>query len=125
MSKRKIIEALLVISTAFLVLYLFGLIKHGESKEIFIYMACGIGICGIFIKPLARLIAWAWYKLADLLSLLMSKIIMTLVFIVVLVPIATLYKLMNKDKMGLRRSGNSKWLERNHLYTPEDLKNIW
>ena len=76
MKKAKIYEALLVISTAFLVLYLYGILKHGESKEIFIYLACGIGISGIFIKPLGKLIALGWYKLADLLGFVMAKILM-------------------------------------------------
>ena len=125
MSKSKIYEALLVISTAFLVLYLFGIIKHGESKEIFIYLACGIGITGIFIKPLGKLIARGWYKLADLLSYVMSKVIMAVVFIAVLVPVATLYKLTKKDRLLLRRTPKTKWISREHQYSADDLKNIW
>ena len=125
MSKTKIYEALLVISTAFLVIYLYGLLRHGESKELFIYVACGIGLSGIIIKPLGKLIAQAWYKLADLLSLLMSKVIMSLVFVLVLVPVALLYRLSKKDRLGLNRKNKSRWIGREHRYTSDDLKNIW
>lgn len=125
MSKTKIYEALLVISTAFLVIYLYGLLRHGESKELFIYVACGIGLSGIIIKPLGKLIAQAWYKLADLLSLLMSKVIMSLVFVLVLVPVALLYRLSKKDRLGLNRKNESRWIGREHRYTSDDLKNIW
>jgi hypothetical protein len=125
MSKTKIYEALLVISTAFLVIYLYGLLKHGESKELFIYIACGIGMSGIFIKPLGKLIAQAWYKLADALSLFMSKIIMSVVFILVLTPIALLYRLSKKDRLSLNRKNESRWISREHHYTSDDLKNIW
>jgi hypothetical protein len=125
MSKTKIYEALLVISTAFLVIYLYGLLKHGESKELFIYIACGIGMSGIFIKPLGKLIAQAWYKLADVLSLFMSKIIMSVVFILVLTPIALLYRLSKKDRLSLSRKNESRWISREHHYTSDDLKNIW
>ncbi len=125
MKKAKIYEALLVISTAFLVLYLYGILKHGESKEIFIYLACGIGISGIFIKPLGKLIALGWYKLADLLGFVMSKILMAAVYMVVLVPVALLYKLTKKDKLQLRRNPKSKWISRDHPYSADDLKNIW
>jgi hypothetical protein len=125
MSKTKIYEALLVISTAFLVIYLYGLIKHGESKELFIYIACGIGMSGIFIKPLGKLIAQVWYKLADVLSLFMSKIIMSVVFILVLTPIALLYRLSKKDRLSLNRKNESRWISREHHYTSDDLKNIW
>ena len=125
MSKTKIYEALLVISTAFLVIYLYGMLRHGESKELFIYVACGIGLSGIIIKPLGKLIAQAWYKLADLLSLLMSKVIMSLVFVLVLVPVALLYRLSKKDRLGLNRKNESRWIGREHRYTSDDLKNIW
>ena len=125
MSKSKIYEALLVISTAFLVLYLYGIFKHGESKELFIYLACGIGLSGIFIKPLGTLIARGWYKLAELLSLVMSKVIMAVVYIFILVPVATLYRLAKKDKLKLKRSPESKWIHRDHKYSADDLKNIW
>lgn len=125
MSKSKIYEALLVISTGFLVLYLYGVVRHGESKEIFIFVATGAGISGIFFKPLGKLIARGWYKLADLLSYVMSKVIMTAVFLLVLVPVATLYKLRNKDKLKLKRTPESMWISREHLYSADDLKNIW
>ena len=125
MRKSKIYEALLVISTAFLVIYLYGIIKHGVSKEIFIYLACGIGISGILLKPLGKIIAQGWYKLADLLGFVMSKLIMAAVYIVILVPVATLYKLTKKDKLLLRRSPKTKWITREHQYSADDLKNIW
>jgi hypothetical protein len=125
MSKSKIYEALLVISTAFLVIYLYGIIKYGESKEVFIYLACGIGLSGIFLRPLGRLIARGWYKLAELLSYVMSKVIMAAVYILVLVPVATLYRLTKKDKLGLWKGPETKWINRDHKYTAGDLKNIW
>ncbi len=125
MSKSKIYEALLVISTAFLVIYLYGMLRHGESKELFIYIACGIGLSGIILKALGKLIAQAWYKLADILSLFMSKIIMSVIFILVLVPVALLYRLSGKDGLGLKRKNESTWIGRDHRYTSDDLKNLW
>jgi len=125
MSKSKTYEALLVISTAFMILYLFGFIRHGESKEIFIYLACGVGFIGIFLKPLGKVIASGWYKLAELLNFIMSKLIMGLVYTLILVPIALLFRLTKKDRFGLRRAQTSKWINREHRYGSDDLKNIW
>lgn len=125
MSKSKIYEALLVISTGFLAIYLYGVWKHDTSKEIFIFIAFGIGLSGIFIKPLGKLIAQGWYKLADILSFVMSKVIMSVVYLVILVPVALLYRLTKKDKLLLKRSPNTKWINREHLYSEKDLKNIW
>ncbi len=125
MSKRKIYEALLVISTALLVVYLIGLLRHDISREIFIYLACGIGLTGIFIAPLAKLIAQGWYKIADILNFVMPKLIMSIVYIVILVPVASLYQLVKKDKLMLKRSSKTKWITREHQYSADDLKNLW
>lgn len=125
MNKSKIYEALLVIATGLLVIYLYGILKHNESKEIFVYLACGIGLSGILAKPLGKLIAMGWYKLADLLSFVMSKVVMSVVFIAILVPVALLYRLTKKDKLLLKRSPESKWINRKHQYSEKDLKNIW
>ena len=114
-----------MISTALLVIYLYGVLRNGESKEIFIYLSCGIGISGIFIKPLGKIIAWAWYKLADLLSRVMSKIILSLVYLLILIPVSTLYRLANKDRLRLRKRKESNWISREHLYTPDHIKNVW
>lgn len=125
MSKSKIYEALLVIATGFLVIYLYGLWKHDTSKEVFIYIACGVGLSGIFVKPLGKLIAQGWYKLGDILSFVMSKVVMSVVYIFILVPVALLYRLTKKDKLLLKRTSTSKWINREHLYSEKDLKNIW
>jgi len=125
MSKSKQYEALLVISTALVVIYLFGLLRHGDPREIFIYLACGVGLSGILIRPLGKLIALGWYKLADLLNRIMSKVILSLVYMVILVPVAGLQRIWKKDKLRTRKGKNTMWISRDHSYAPDDLKNIW
>lgn len=125
MKRSKKYEALLVLSTAFLVIYLIGHLKHGEARAFYLYLACGIGLSGIVLRPLGDLIARGWYKLADLLSLVMSKVIMSLIFVFVLIPVSALYRLSKKDRLKLKENSESGWIERNHRYRYEDLKNIW
>lgn len=125
MSKSKIIEALLVIITALLVAYLFWIFKFGVTKPVFIYLACSIGISGVFIMPFAKLIAKAWYLIVDLLGVVMPKFFFAIVFIVILVPVAALYKLLKKDNLLLKKSSETKWINRNHQYSADDFKNIW
>lgn len=118
-------EALLVISTALLVIFLVGLLRHGVSRMIFLYLACGVGISGILIRPLGRIIAIFWYKLADLLSQVMSRVLMTLIYVLLLLPIATIYKLSRRDRLRHGKHAQTNWISRDHRYTPGDLKNIW
>jgi hypothetical protein len=84
-----------------------------------------LGISGILIKPLGTLIACVWYKMAQLLNLVMSKVIMAVVFIFILVPLASLYRIAKKDSLRIKRSPRLKWITREHLYTAGDLKNLW
>lgn len=119
MNKSKITEALLVIVTGFTLLYFI------YDYNWFIYVAFGVGVTGILIKPLAKLIAIGWYKLGDILGFIVSKIVLSVMFYVLLVPIALLHNLFNKDVLKLKRSKESSWSERNHLYHKKDLENPW
>jgi multisubunit Na+/H+ antiporter MnhG subunit len=92
---------------------------------VFLYLAIAFGFTGIFIKPLAKYIAIAWFKLADILNFFVSKIILGALFFVVLVPVSALYRIVHKDKLRLKRSDKSNWVERKHEYSTADLENIW
>jgi len=119
MEKNKITETLLVLTTGFLLLYLFLKIPF------FLYLALFTGIAGIFVKPLAKYIAMAWFKLGDVLGYLTSRLLLGILFFVVLFPVSVLYRLTTKDKLHVKRSPESNWTERNKDFTPGDFKNIW
>jgi hypothetical protein len=119
MKKEKILEAILVITTGMLVIYLF------THRPVFLYIAVATGAVGILIKPLAGWIAFLWYKTGDLLGNVVSKAILTLVFFLLLVPIAFIYRLFHRDPLRLKKTDGSNWSVREHDYTGNDLKNIW
>jgi hypothetical protein len=119
MNKTKTLESSLVLTTGFLLIYLITL------NNLFLYLAFAFGITGILFKPLAKYIAIAWFKLADLLSWVVSKAVLGILFFVVLLPVSLLYRITNKDKLQLKRSSDSTWIERNQTYTSGNLKNIW
>ena len=119
MKRDKALEAILVITTGLLIFYI--IYKHG----ILLYAAVAISVTGIFIKPLASLIAKGWYFLGDSLGFVVSKLILAVVFYLFLAPIAFLHNLFNKDTLRLKRSDKSFWTDRNHDYKSGDLKNIW
>ncbi|MFA9391773.1 MAG: hypothetical protein ACERKD_18325 [Prolixibacteraceae bacterium] len=119
MKKEKQLEALVVIVTGMILLYL---VYH---SSVFLYIGLGVGIAAIVIQPLAKLLALAWYKLGDLLGYVVSKVVLGVMFYLLLVPIAFLHNRFNKDTLNLKRKKDSLWSERKHQYTPDDLKNIW
>lgn len=119
MDRAKTLETSLVHTTAFLVVYFITL------NSLFLYLALAFAGVGIFIKPLAKYIAVAWFKLAEILNFVVSKIALGTLFFVVLVPVAGLYKITGNDKLQLKKSGKSCWTNRNHTYKSNDLANIW
>ncbi|MCA1760392.1 MAG: hypothetical protein LC658_11545, partial [Bacteroidales bacterium] len=116
MERTKILETGLVLTTAFLVIYLI------TGNNVFLYLALTVGLLGIFIKPVAKYIAIAWFKLAGILNFFVSRIILGTLFFIILFPISLLYKIPNKDNLRLKRSDKSTWNIRNHTYSSGDLE---
>lgn len=113
-------ESLLVISTGFVLIYIIS-----ASKPI-LYVAFGLAVLGIFSPFLADKIAWAWNKLAEGLGYVSSRIILSIIFYVFLLPISILYRIAKKDLLNLKRSKKeSIFVERNKVFTKEDLETIW
>lgn len=119
MDRTKTLETSLVLTTGLVLIYLM------TKNEMFLYLAFAFGITGIFIKPLAKYIAIAWFKLADILNYFISKLILGTLFFFVLFPVSLMYKISNKDKLRLKKSKDSTWIDRNHTYSSADLENIW
>jgi hypothetical protein len=119
MKKEKTLEALLVITTGFLLLFLI------YGKQWMLYTSFGAGVSGIFIKPLASLLAKGWFKLGDLLGFVVSKVVLAIMFFIILVPVSFFYNIFNKDILQLKRTEKSLWKDRDHNYIPDDLKNSW
>ena len=119
MKKEKALEAILVIAIGFLLIYIL------KEQKIFLYISFSVGLVGIFIKPLAVLIAKGWYKLGDILGVVVSKVVLSLIFFLLVTPIALLHNLFNKDSLRLKKSDQTFWSNRDHFYVPEDFDKIW
>ncbi len=119
MDKDKILETSLVLTTGFVVLYVVF------KKPVFLILALAFGIIGIFIPFLAHYIAIAWFKLADVLNFIVSKVVLGIVYFIVLVPVAFIYKISGKDKLKIKKKLDSNWVKRYKNYTASDIENIW
>ena len=119
MTKGKALEAILVIVIGFLILFLL------YEKNYFLYIAIVFGIIGVINEDLTILVAKGWFKLGQLLGFIVSKVVLATMFYFLLVPIALLHNVFNKDSLRLKRSKKSLWNERNHVFTSADFKNTW
>jgi hypothetical protein len=85
-----------------------------------------IGFLTLLIPPFARALEWAWLKLALALGWINSRILLTVIYFVFLMPIAWIARLFTNDPLMLKKKDTSTlYVTRDHKYTKEDLENIW
>jgi uncharacterized membrane protein YedE/YeeE len=106
-----------------LLLILLGL---GLYKSNMIYFK--VGLIALLInmtvpevyKPLAKV----WFLFSEKLNFVMTKVIMTIIFTLVVVPFAIIFKIRGKDSLRIKKFKKdtvSVLDERNHKYTEKDL----
>lgn len=119
MEKQKKTETMLVISTGFIIIYI---LSH---NILFIRIAACIGLMGIFSDSISGWITFGWMKLSEGIGWIMSKVILTIIFYIFLVPIAFASRLFSKDPLQLKNKKESYFTERYHVYNAGDLKTPW
>ena len=121
-NRKKSLEAALAIATGFAVVYYFTEIKA------LLLVAIVVGAVGLLSDFLSAKVAWLWFKLAELLGRVNGFILLSLLFFVLLTPLAWLMKLFKKDNLKLRKRDStnaSYYTERNHDYSAKDIENPW
>ena len=118
-NKAKSLETLLVLTGA---LIIFFWVSH---KKIYLLIGLILILIGITSSYLSGKITWLWLKFSELIGAVMSKVILSVVYFVFLVPIAFLYQLTKRDSLSLKRKQGSYYSHRNKQYSPKDIENIW
>lgn len=93
--------------------------------KLLLYIGLGIGVVSMLIPRLGDGIVYLWFKLAQGLGWLNSRILLSIIFFVFLFPISLISRLFSKDSLQLKGDGDSTFTERNHQYEKKDLENIW
>jgi hypothetical protein len=89
-------------------------------------VSVSIGAVSIFFATAAKAIEWGWLKLAQGLGWINSRILLSIIYFVFLLPVAWISRLFTNDPLTLRkRKTSTLFVDRNHLYTKKDLENIW
>ena len=119
MKNQKSLETVLVLVLAQIIIFLFT--RH----LLWLYTGVALGVLGLFIPFLVDKIHYAWMKLAHLLGYIMSRVILTLIFFLVLLPLTLLSRFSSRNAMELKRKRTSTFKDRNYTYTRESLENVW
>jgi hypothetical protein len=122
MSESEKAKAQLVIVTGLVVLYFIFKSRY----PYFLIAAAAVGVLSIAIPVVGDLIVKGWFKFAEVLGAINGKILLSIVFFVVLFPVAFIAKMSKKNALGLKREpGKSVFTERNHKYSAKDLEQVW
>lgn len=122
-ARSKDLEAILLIVVVLVVAYVYTEKNH----HWLLIVVVGLGFVGLFVPFLARWLVKYWMKLGELMGAVMNRLILGSVFYIFLTPIALLAKIVKKeDSLNLKQpQAQSYFIQRNHTYSAEDMKNGW
>jgi len=91
-NRKQVLETNLALLVVCIIFYFI------TGSMVFIYIAFGLGLVTLFINPLAKLITQFWMLFGKFMGGILSCVVLTLLFIIILVPVAFLYRLTGKSK---------------------------
>ncbi len=108
----------MVISLACLLIFYFTHQKWALPVSILLLLI------NIIYSPIYKPLASVWFSLSELIGGVVSKMILTIVFAILVIPIAAIRRWMGKDTLQLKqwkKDGSSVFKVRDHAYRPEDM----
>jgi hypothetical protein len=118
-NKEEKLNAQLVVVTGFLILYFLF------KKSLFLYTSLILVLIFLFIPLLGGYIINLCFKLCELLALINTRIPLSIVYFVFLIPISLLFRMFIANPLSLTNINSSHYITRDHLYTAKDLENPW
>lgn len=114
-------ETILTVSLAFVVAYL---LTRGEHTWM-LYASLAVGIPGMFSAGFRMALDKIWFWLAEKIGYVVSRVLLSISFFLIVVPFGLLSRLFRKDLMHMKGGKKSYFIERRHQFTLKDLDNPW
>ena len=124
-TKSKGTETLSMIAFGFLTIGGIMWYKNGEYPVWPISVALGSLFCGLFVPIISKQVTWLWFKLAEGMGFLMSKVVLGALFYLFIGPYSLLYRLFNSDNLNIKKKKETYYTDRNIEYVKGDLENPW
>jgi len=119
MDTTKRFETVLVIVLGLVTVYWF------KRYNVLLLSAIFLGIAALLVPVVATGIHWCWMKLSDVMGALSGRIMLSVIYVLVLLPLAFLARWFGKSSFRLKAGGTTYFKDRNHTYTKEDMMNPW
>ena len=101
------------------------MVFHIVRQEIYLLSAIVVLVLVMAWPAIFRPWAKVWFGLSHLLGTVVSKVLLTVVFLVIATPVGVLMRLTGKDSMQLalwKQNRDSVFVKRDHLFTAEDVE---
>jgi len=120
MDRKKNLETCLVVTTGFVIIFLF------KNWTPLLIVAAIVGFIGVFLNKPASWITWVWYKIADILGMIVPKLVLTLVFFLILFPVSVISRIFRKKGLGVYEVNKATmWISRDYTFSKDDLSKPW
>jgi hypothetical protein len=96
-----------------------------RKREGYLIAAMVLHVVNMIFPQVYRPIAVLWLGFSDLLGAVVSRILLSIVFFLIVVPFGIVRRLSGKDSLKLRAfkaNKDSSMVERNHTFTVKDLE---
>ena len=119
-SKTNPIKTVLIITVGIQIIYFTTLWEPA------LFMSLILGLTGVISKYLAIKIDFLWMRLAWLLSLIIPNILLSVVFYIILTPIALFSRLFSKkNELFLKNTSSSLFKNKNKTFNKNSFCNPW
>ena len=108
---------------AVLLLMLIGLFSH---NNLYYKIAIPVLVLNMTFPMFYYPFAIIWLGLSQLLGTIVSKIILTIIYFILVIPVGVLRRLLGKDSLQLsefKKDNKSVMQARNHTFVSEDIEN--
>jgi len=100
------------------------LLAYGMSSRFFLLMGIGLLVVTMTFPFLFKPFAKIWFGLSHQLGILISTILLTLLFFLMVTPVGLFRRMLGRDTMQKKKwkqGKSSVFQERDHLFSREDL----
>ena len=85
-----------------------------------------VGTLSLLFPPVGTYIVKGWLKLAEGLGWVNSRVLLTMLYGIYLIPSSIVFKMTQKDPLDLKKAeGGSLFHNRDHKYEKKDLEKVW
>ena len=118
--KSEPIRTVLTITVGFIVLYLI------TKWQWVLYFSIIVGVNGLLSNIIAKSINYIWIKMTWIFSLIVPNILLTLVFFLILIPMAYLSKAFKgKNQLKLKNTDRSMFVEKHRNFSNDSFHKMW